>query len=633
MTQNIKSSPEITRVEIQSVWWLCEKDLTWSSHILIVTYVTGQQVAHIIDAGAFQKKSEQDRNIIFEEIYKKYKVWGITLTHGHFDHAGRLVATHKAIRNHHMIPDLPIYTSPSTRSLLPHILQSYHGLAKNDTHSFDKSCGDFWQAFNAFEHSYSAKPKEERPSRKDHRARWDRLRDARAEKERKISDLENEFIENGGTIKGRHWLTIPKDLPNKKHLKNILKAIRELQSNESDKYSREELFKINRTRQYLDCLGLWRDISDYFEDKFAVEIPRTDRKWRLKRIQEFRKYIEERINLHRETLLPEITPQDIDSVIQNIHWLDENISYNLPWLPSVQMSLYPNGHILWSVGVKFIFTMVGDRVKSLLCSGDIGRFEENGLHGDPVTQEADAGIVETTYANKQHPEKWPEIDMLVDFVKKGSWPILMPVFSLDRMYVVLHELREKIVSWEIDCPIYCRNILGESTLRSYVEKYPDLKPVIDRVQFVGGEDAHKIMRKNNKCIMIASWGTFQDTSSANNLLNTSLDSGQESTIILTWYQPAGIGRILMEFCRWTEDPESTITVYLTSWDPCEIKRKNILLTGIFSGHGDHEDLRKYASAIKGNIYWIHGDPKWANVIKDEFPGSEIIERDQRIVLF
>jgi glyoxylase-like metal-dependent hydrolase (beta-lactamase superfamily II) len=101
--------------------------------VLIITYQTGEKIAQIIDAGAFQKKSNSSRNAMFEEIYKQFRISGIILTHDHFDHSGRLVSLHKAIRKHHHLPHLPIYTSHPSRQLLPHVLQSYHALQDNNT--------------------------------------------------------------------------------------------------------------------------------------------------------------------------------------------------------------------------------------------------------------------------------------------------------------------------------------------------------------------------------------------------------------------------------------------------------------------------------------------------------------------
>ncbi len=54
----------------------------------------------------------------------------------------------------------------------------------------------------------------------------------------------------------------------------------------------------------------------------------------------------------------------------------------------------------------------------------------------------------------------------------------MPVFSLDRMYVVLHALQEEILSGKIKQPIYWRNQLGEATLEIYKEYYPELATVL-----------------------------------------------------------------------------------------------------------------------------------------------------------
>lgn len=634
-TEWTNDGEQVALVELHSIGWLCEPDLTWSSHILIVTYKTGEKVAQIIDAGAFQKKSNIARNAMFEEIYKRFRVSGIILTHDHFDHSGRLVSLHKAICGHHKLPDLPIYTSHPSRQLLPHVLQSYNMIQDTNTWVFDDACARFFQSFSAFWHSYAARPKKETPGRKDHRSHGDKMLDAHTTKTKAINELKKEFFANGWE-KRKGELMVPREVKDKKTLHSIMRAIKALYKNESDKYSANEQYKINKVRESLACLGIWSHISECFEDIFADEVPRTDRKWRYKQIDLFTKYIKKEIESHRETLLPEIMPEDITRVLQNSHGLEENRSYNIPWLPGVKMSLHPTGHMLWSVAVKFVFKMVGDRVNSLLFSGDIGRFWNNSLHGDPVVLKVDKSVSETTYAGREHPEKWPEIDSIIDFVRKQSWPILMPVFALDRMHVVLNELREQIMWWQINCPIFCRNNLGEATADIYKAKYPKLVPVINKIKFIGGEEAHTIMRWDKKCIMIASGGTMQDTSSANNLLTTRVMNGSDPKIILTWYQPAGVGKVLMEFYKWTDDPKATVNIYLNDGSPCEIKRKNILLTGIFSGHGDHDDLLEYA-AWSGEVLLIHGSEEWAQIMQADLEErkikASIVKRGKTITLF
>ena len=63
------------------------------------------------------------------------------------------------------------------------------------------------------------------------------------------------FLENGGE-KIKDELKIPKDTPNKKLLNNILRAIKLLYADESDKYSSDEKYRIDKTRECIGYLGI-----------------------------------------------------------------------------------------------------------------------------------------------------------------------------------------------------------------------------------------------------------------------------------------------------------------------------------------------------------------------------------------
>lgn len=64
----------------------------------------------------------------------------------------------------------------------------------------------------------------------------------------------------------------------------------------------------------------------------------------------------------------------------------------------------------------------------------------------------------------------------------------MPVFALDRLFVVLDALQDEIISGRIKRPIYSRNRLGEGTQPIYQEYYPKLTEVLTRIITLSGPE-------------------------------------------------------------------------------------------------------------------------------------------------
>src|SRR5688572_12806873 len=154
-----------------------------------------------------------------------------------------------------------------------------------------------------------------------------------------------------------------------------------------------------------------------------------------------------------EEALPLYTAADADAALRLLLPLDYRTTQILA--SGFQFDLLPAGHILGSAFVRF-----QAESKTVLFTGDVGRFDAP-IIKDPSTVEfADYLILESTYGNRLHKEQeGPEgklalRDVIVATAKRGG-TVLIPSFAVGRAQEILYYLRELEEEGEIPIlPVY-----------------------------------------------------------------------------------------------------------------------------------------------------------------------------------
>src|SRR5439155_16798016 len=108
--------------------------------------------------------------------------------------------------------------------------------------------------------------------------------------------------------------------------------------------------------------------------------------------------------------------------------------------------LMPAGHILGSSFVLFRETS-GSSEKTILFTGDIGRYDQPIIWDPTQVSAADYLVLESTYGNRLHEEKTGKSakDQLADIVKgtaQRGGTVLIPSFAVGRAQELLYILRE-----------------------------------------------------------------------------------------------------------------------------------------------------------------------------------------------
>jgi metallo-beta-lactamase family protein len=103
----------------------------------------------------------------------------------------------------------------------------------------------------------------------------------------------------------------------------------------------------------------------------------------------------------------------------------------------IEARFSPAGHILGAASV-----WICDGSRSVLFSGDLGRFDDPIMAPPAPPLDADHVVVESTYGNRRHPDEDPAAalaQVVTDTARRGGI-VLIPVFAVGRAQTVLHLL-------------------------------------------------------------------------------------------------------------------------------------------------------------------------------------------------
>lgn len=214
---------------------------------------------------------------------------------------------------------------------------------------------------------------------------------------------------------------------------------------------------------------------------------------------------------------------DIRQLISQIRSFDKEEDYPLvtkEWL-KLRAKFYEAGHVPWAVQTVLKFGY--DPYKSnaqhqLLYTWDLGRLKEPAIVPEPafVKEKVDQTLMESTYGNRIHQERWPDQERLIETLATAQDLIMLPAFSLGRSMEVLKLITDTIdtgtlVLWEGEKIFVDGKLTKEIALR-LLERYPEeykflTHPAIKFIDWT--QDRKKIYEQEWRKIVISSWGMMQ----------------------------------------------------------------------------------------------------------------------------
>lgn len=134
------------------------------------------------------------------------------------------------------------------------------------------------------------------------------------------------------------------------------------------------------------------------------------------------------------------------------------------------------GHILGSSFVKFDVACEGGQRKTVVMTGDLGRYNEPIIHDPEAVAEADYIVVESTYGNREHPDfdvKAKLAEIITETANRGGH-VLIPAFAVGRTQQLLYLIRELEDEERIPIlPVYVDSPMASSATKLYLRHKED----------------------------------------------------------------------------------------------------------------------------------------------------------------
>ena len=330
---------------------------------------------------------------------------------------------------------------------------------------------------------------------------------------------------------------------------------------------------------------------------------------------------------------PLYTAEDAQRAIQQ--FVTFNYDRPMPVANGVTITFRDAGHILGAAQVVLDVNESGRKFRYLF-SGDIGRGEDEILRNPEVVENVDYLQVESTYGGRDHSPKADSVSELVRLVnetceRKGK--VIIPAFAVGRTQQVVFTLHQLTLAGKIPrLPIFVDSPLSVNAtevFRLHPECFnePTYRFLREKANPFGMENltyirevtqSMKLNELKDPAIIISASGMAEAGRVRHHLKN---NIGDPNNLIL-----------FVGYCA-----EHTLGAAIRAGrspvnifgEPHEV-RARIASLDAFSGHADRTELKRYVSAITGDIKKIavvHGEESQAlafvETLKQMKPGAEV----------
>ncbi len=270
-------------------------------------------------------------------------------------------------------------------------------------------------------------------------------------------------------------------------------------------------------------------------------------------------------------------------------------------LGQTKFKFYDAGHIIGSAMIEAKY-----KGKKIVYSGDF-KMEDTRMHkGAEAIEDVDVLILESTYSNREHPDRDENEDKLADLVSDtldDEGTVLFPSFAVGRSQELISILHENVK----DIQIYLDGMSKEVTRTylkygEYLRDFDEFEKSLESVIFVEGARDRKDAT-TTPSVIVSTAGMMEGGPALSYMLNLN----PASRLIFTGYCVEGTN-------GWRIQKENKVMI-----------DKNILDVSLpvsyfdFSAHAGRSDLLKFVKAANpGKIVLNHGDrtPEFAQELKE-----------------
>jgi len=302
---------------------------------------------------------------------------------------------------------------------------------------------------------------------------------------------------------------------------------------------------------------------------------------------------------------------------QKANTLFSKVDYNAP-VPvgkGITAEYREAGHVFGSASIRVTVEQGGES-RSILFSGDVGRWDLPIMRDPDQFEQADYVLIESTYGDRTHAEVASipgELERIINETHQAGGNVIIPSFALERTQELLYHLNNLLNEDRIPHLVAFVDSPMAVKVTEVFKKHPELFDDESVAQLHAGDhpcdfpgltmsrtvdQSKSINHIKGTAIIIAGSGMCTGGRIKHHLKNNI--GRPESTILFVGYQAVGtLGRIILE------QPE-TVRIF---GEEHTIRARVERIPG-FSGHADREELMRWISSLQTaprKVFVTHGE--------------------------
>ncbi|MFC2052447.1 MBL fold metallo-hydrolase RNA specificity domain-containing protein [Chloroflexota bacterium] len=285
----------------------------------------------------------------------------------------------------------------------------------------------------------------------------------------------------------------------------------------------------------------------------------------------------------------------------------------------VKVTFHDAGHVLGSSMIKITVSQQ-DESRTLLFSGDVGRWDRPILRDPTVFSKVDYVVVESTYGDRIHQEP-PDINDSLAEIVNSTWRakgnIIVPSFALQRSQEILYRLNELLIEDRLP---HIMVFLDSPMAVSITDVFKRHSELFDKemsrlmrqdrspfdfpgLKMVQTADESKALNHISGTVMIIAGSGMCTGGRVKHHLVTNI-TRPESTILFVGYQAIGtLGRQIVDGAKQVRILGQEYPV-----------RARVAQIHGFSAHADRDELLQWITSLKSTprrVFVVHGEPEAA----------------------
>lgn len=288
---------------------------------------------------------------------------------------------------------------------------------------------------------------------------------------------------------------------------------------------------------------------------------------------------------------------------------------------NIEATFHNAGHVLGSSMVKLTIRRSRDK-RTIIFSGDIGRWNKPILRDPTVFEKADYIVMESTYGDistEKVEETASQLADIISMTAKEGGNIVIPSFALERSQEILYYLNKFLLEERIPRLLVFVDSPMAVSITEIFKKHPELVddemrqllqkdspfefPGLHLVRSV--EESKAINHIKGSVIITAGSGMCTGGRIKHHLVSNI--TRPESTILFVGYQAAGtLGKQIVDTAM--ESPGKEVRILGQNYPV----RARVFQFHGFSAHADRDELLKWLTSIQKpprRVFITHGEPE------------------------